>query len=198
MAADDETDDLADEIEKRWDPEKLLRHLAAKAGRGEPLDQSTRAKYEAKLGADLGHVRVFSGDLAKELADKHNAEALTIGKSGMVFMGGTADRSMASASGQALLAHELTHVAQASPGVHRSGRSEGEDRPLATEEHEVEAEQAEAEELASHQGGDSERESKKAAAKAERAEQVKKRVLDMLGESYRVDQMRGGSGRFRP
>ncbi len=61
----------------------------------------------------------------------------------MVVMGNSPDKSMASASGQALLAHELTHVAQqakgAGGGLHRKALT---DMPF-THEHELEAEEHE-------------------------------------------------------
>jgi hypothetical protein len=116
----------------------------------------------------------------------------------MILMGGTTDRPMESAAGQALLAHELTHVAQAERGVHRKGR--GVDMELATEEHEAEAEQAEAEEMQHQQrsaptddGGE-----KAANAAAELNAQVMEKVIAMLGESVRVLIQRSGSPLRRP
>jgi hypothetical protein len=198
LAPEELSDELARDIAKRWDPERLLKLVATRAGKGEALDASLRARYEQKLGVDLSHVRVYTGEFAEEFNKQRNADAVTIGGTGMILMGGTTDRPMQSASGQALLAHELTHVAQAERGVHRSGR--GVDMELATEEHEAEAEQAEASEM-QHQQGGAGRDDGGAKAKKDAAElqqQVMEKVLDMLGESMRVQMWRSGSPLRRP
>ena len=197
LAPEELSDELARDIAKRWDPERLLKLVAARAGKGEALDASLRARYEAKLGVDLSHVRVYTGAFAEEFNKQRNAEAVTIGGTGMILMGGTTDRPMESASGQALLAHELTHVAQAERGVHRKGA--GVDMELATEEHEEEAEQAEAAEM-QHQRGAA-KDDGGARAKKEAADvnqQVMDKVLAMLGETMRVLIQRSGSPHRRP
>ncbi|KAB2900897.1 MAG: DUF4157 domain-containing protein [Kofleriaceae bacterium] len=197
LAPEELSDELARDIAKRWDPERLLKLVATRAGKGEALDASLRARYEQKLGVDLSHVRVYTGAFAEEFNKQRNADAVTIGGTGMILMGGTTDRPMESASGQALLAHELTHVAQAERGVHRRGR--GVDMELATEEHEAEAEQAEAEEMQHQQGGardDGGARAKQAAAKLEA--EVMEKVIAMLGESMRVLVQRSGSPFRRP
>src|SRR4029079_10810891 len=89
------------------------------------LEHSVRQRYERRLGVDLGHVRVFTGEFAEEFNRQRNAYAVTIGSTGMIMMGGSPDKSMGSASGQALLAHELTHVAQAEQGLHRKATFQG-------------------------------------------------------------------------
>ena len=196
------SDELARDIAKRWDPERLLGLIAARAGKGEALDASLRHRYEQKLGVDLGHVRIYSGEFAEEFNKKRNADAVTIGGTGMILMGGTTDRSMATAAGQALLAHELTHVAQAERGLFRSGR--GVDMELATEEHEEEAHQAEASEMAELSGaamgggaaGAADAGAASANEKLER--EVVELVLDMLGESMRVLIARSGAQLRRP
>lgn len=200
LAPEELSDELARDIAKRWDPERLLKLVATRAGKGEALDASLRARYEEKLGVDLSHVRVYTGAFAEEFNKQRNADAVTIGGTGMILMGGTTDRPMESAAGQALLAHELTHVAQAERGVHRKGR--GADMELATEEHEAEAEQAEAQEMHHQQGG---RAGAEAAAQqrgkkdAEELEQaVMEKVMAMLGESVRVLIQRSGPPLRRP
>jgi len=199
LAPEELSDELARDIARRWDPERLLKLVAARAGKGEALDASLRARYEQRLGIDLGHVRVYTGAFAEEFNKQRNADAVTIGGTGMILMGGTTDRPMESAAGQALLAHELTHVAQAERGVHRAGR--GVDMELATEEHEAEAEQAEHEELQRQQGrakqqGDGGEAAGKAAE--ELRGQVMDKVIAMLGESVRVLIQRSGAGLRRP
>ena len=192
------SDELANEIAQKWDPDRLLKLVARRAGKGESLDATLRNRYEKRLGVDLSHVRVYSGELAQEVNKAYNADAVTIGNTGMILMAGSAEKSMATADGRALLAHELTHVAQAERGVHRKGR--GVDMELATEEHEAEAEQAEAEEMQHQQraapkddGGE-----KAANAAAELNAQVMEKVIAMLGESVRVLIQRSGSPLRRP
>jgi hypothetical protein len=137
----DNPSDLNDELARKYDPERMLRMVSRRAGKGESLDHSIRAKYEKRFGVDLGHVRVYSGEFAEEFNRKRNAYAVTIGSTGMILMGNSPDKSMGSASGQALLAHELTHVAQAHRGLHRKASFDG-GMPF-TEEHEAEAEEVE-------------------------------------------------------
>lgn len=186
---------LSDDIIKKWDPERLLRLVSRRAGRGEKLDESTRLRYERKLGVDLGNVRVYTGEFAEEVAKAHRAEAVTIGTTGMILMGGSPDRSMTGAAGRALLAHELTHVAQEQRAVHRKAAF-GEATPLATEEHEAEAEAMEAEEYDAA-GGDADGESPEE-REARLKELVRKRVLDMFAEDERVRLVRSGPETWRP
>lgn len=211
MASDDEqldaaaalppeelSDELSQEIAERWDPERILQLVARRAGKGEALDATLRSRYERKLGVDLSHVRIYTGELAEEVNKAHNADALTIGNTGMILMAGSPEKSMATAEGQALLAHELTHVAQSKRGVFRDARF-GDDMPLATEEHEAEAEQAQSEELAEQRGGASGGDEEPGDDKAKQLnEQVLARVLDMFAESGRVMLVRGGPFARRP
>ena len=201
LAPEELSDELANEIATRWDPERILKLVAARAGKGEALDATLRNRYERKLGVDLSHVRVYTGELAEEVNKAYNAEAVTIGNTGMILMGGSAEKSMATAQGQALLAHELTHVAQSKRGVFRDARF-GDDMPLATEEHEAEAHQAEADALAEAQGGGGHNAAEAAAQREESAKNLKQaviqRVLDMLGDAGRVMLMRGGPFARRP
>ena len=137
---------LTDELARKYDPERLLRMVSKRAGKGEALDHAIRSRYEKRFGVDLSHVRVYTGEFAEEFNRKRDAYAVTIGSTGMILMGGSPEKSMAGASGQALLAHELTHVAQAQRhgggGLHRKASFDG-GMPFA-EEHEVEAEHTEA------------------------------------------------------
>lgn len=186
---------LSDEIVRKWDPQRLLGLVAKQAGKGEPLDESTRRRYERKLGVDLGRVRIYTGEFAQEVSKAHRAEAVTIGTTGMVLMGGSPERSMATTAGRALLAHELTHVAQAERGVHRRAAF-SEPTPLATEEHEAEAAAAEAEE---HAEAASQGDEESAEEREQRLfEIVRRRVLDMFSEAERLDLMRNGQDRWRP
>ena len=187
---------LTDELARKYDPERLLRMIARRAGRGERLDHSIRQKYERRFGVDLGHVRIYSGEFAEEFNRKRNAYAVTVGSTGMILMGGSPEKSMASSSGQALLAHELTHVAQAQRGLHRKATFDG-GMPF-TEEHEDEAEAVEAEESgdsthAATQAGSAEMASREALAKA--IEEITQRVQDLAAEAARNQAHRNGSQR---
>lgn len=78
---------------------------------GQPLGTGTRSFFESQFGHDFGKVRVHTDARAAESARAVNAQAYTVGSS-MVF--GLGRFSPQSISGQALLAHELTHVMQQS------------------------------------------------------------------------------------
>ena len=189
-------DQLTDELARKYDPERMLRMVSRRAGKGERLDHSIRDKYEKRFGVDLGHVRIYTGEFAEEFNRKRGAYAVTIGSTGMILMGGSPEKSMASASGQALLAHELTHVAQAQGGLHRKATG---DMPFA-EEHEAEAEAVEQSVEASGGSHDStnaaahaasaQQASKEAMARA--IEQIKRRVEDMAAEAARNQVLRNG------
>jgi uncharacterized protein DUF4157 len=199
----DSADDLSDELARKYDPERLLGIVSKRAGRGEPLEASVRARYERRFGVDLSHVRVYSGEFAEEFNRQRNAYAVTIGTTGMILMGGSPDRSMASASGQALLAHELTHVAQARRGM--SFKSMGGGMPFA-EEHEAEAEAVEHAVLQEHtgvspgdhppSGGDEHKTNQHAAKQKDAAiAKIKERVMDLLADTARSQAMRNGPAR---
>ncbi len=198
--------DINDELAKKYDPERLLKIIGKRAGKGEALDASLRHKYEKKLGVDLGHVRVYTGEFAEEFNRRRESYAVTIANTGMVVMGNSPDKSMASASGQALLAHELTHVAQqsrgAGGGLHRKSLT---DMPF-THEHELEAEEHE---LAAYQeaigspltadqehaklSGKSKEESDNRLADA--VDKIKDRVVGMMGDAAKAQMMRNGQNR---
>jgi Domain of unknown function (DUF4157) len=191
---------LTDELARKYDPERLLRMVSRRAGRGERLDHSIREKYEKRFGVDLGHVRVYTGEFAEEFNRRRSAYAVTIGSTGMILMGGSPEKSMGSASGQALLAHELTHVAQAQQGLHRKGFDGG--MPF-TEEHEAEAEAVEQsveESGGSHDHHASTNAGANAASAAVAAkeamertcEAIKARVMDMAADAARNDILRNG------
>jgi len=195
---EERAEELSDELARKYDPEKLLRMVSRRAGRGESLDHSVRAKYEKKFGVDLGHVRVYTGEFAEEFNRKRDAYAVTIGSTGMILMGGSPEKSMASASGQALLAHELTHVAQAQRGLHRKGTFAGE--MAFTHEDEAAAEEVEAEELSGHADTRSAANAQQAAmasadALKDAIEKVRERVLEMAADAARSQYVRNGVSR---
>jgi hypothetical protein len=115
----------------------------------------------------------------------------------MILMGGSPDKSMGSTSGQALLAHELTHVAQAQRGLHRKATFDG-GMPF-TEEHEAEAESVEqsvssedagASTNAATQAGSAAMASKEALERA--VEEITTRVQAMAADSARNQILRNG------
>jgi hypothetical protein len=194
-------DQLTDELAKKYDPERLLKLIGKRAGKGESLDSTLRNKYERKFGVDLGHVRIFSGEFAEEFNKQRGAYAVTVGGTGMILMGNSPDKSMASASGQALLAHELTHVAQQQRGLggglHRKAVIE---MPFA-EEHEQEADEVEAQAHSEAQGATSHEElaaahkgeeSATGSKIADQIAKIKARVLEMMAEGQRAQLLRNG------
>jgi hypothetical protein len=180
----------------------MLAMVSRRAGKGERLDHSIRAKYEKRFGVDLGHVRIYSGEFAEEFNRQRSAYAVTIGSTGMILMGGSPEKSMGSASGQALLAHELTHVAQAQKGLHRKATFSG-GMPF-SQEHEAEAEAVE--QSVAQSGGDhgaSTKAATQAAGEATAAkdamlravEQIKERVHTMIADAARNQILRNGAQR---
>jgi hypothetical protein len=83
---------------------------------GRPIDQGTRGYMESHFGVDFGNVRVHTDDRAAQSARNINARAYTVGAD-IVFSPGT--YAPETVSGRKLLAHELTHVVQQSPGAGR-------------------------------------------------------------------------------
>jgi hypothetical protein len=201
-------DELTDELARKYDPERLLKVIAQRAGKGEALDHSVRARYEKRFGVDLSHVRVYSNEFAQEFNRKRNAYAVTVGATGIILMGGSPEKSMASAEGRALLAHELTHVAQQARrpggGLHRKA-SFSSALPFAAE-HEVEAEAHERAVLQEERGATGASAGATAAQRQlakQRSEQnykdtlekVKERVVELFGETARNQHIRGGTFR---
>ncbi|HJP92674.1 MAG TPA: DUF4157 domain-containing protein [Pyrinomonadaceae bacterium] len=76
---------------------------------GQPLQESTRTLMEPRFGHDFSGVRVHTDARAGESAQEVNAHAYTMGQD-VVFAPGRYQPS--TESGQALIAHELSHVMQ--------------------------------------------------------------------------------------
>jgi hypothetical protein len=179
-------------LESRWDPGKISQFMrASSASRGQRLDATSRSRFERRLGVDLGDVRVFSGELAEEITRAHNAEALTVGDTGMILMRNSATFAPGSAAGTSLLAHELTHVAQAKPSIMRKAV----DTDLAEEdESEEEAEEHEREVLAEELGmpGEADSQADKDEKERERKEKIKEKVLELMADDVWGQDMRVG------
>jgi hypothetical protein len=194
-------DDLTDELARKYDPDRMLRMVARRAGKGERLDHSLRQKYERRFGVDLSHVRIYSGEFAEEFNRKHNAYAVTVGSTGMVLMGGSTEKAMHTPAGQALLAHELTHVAQAAGGLHRAAAAGG--MPSDSEhEHEAEQQQADVEAAGGDPGADTRAANDAAGAAAASKEamdqaidQIKNRVHELAADAARSMAWRNGAQR---
>ncbi len=88
--------------------------ISARSGRGEPLADDQRAKFEQFFGKDLSSVRVHADSDAARLSGSLGADAFTVGND--VYFG--AGRYQSGATDK-LLAHELTHVVQQNSTVHR-------------------------------------------------------------------------------
>ena len=78
-------------------------------GGGKPLDSSTRASFESRFGRDFSAVRVHTGANTDKTARSITAKAFTLG-SDIGFAKGMYEPE--TSTGEALLAHELTHVVQ--------------------------------------------------------------------------------------
>jgi hypothetical protein len=104
------------------DAHGLVARVQSLEGRGRPLDLVTRTFFEARLGSDLGRVRVHTGRVAAALAGAVSAKAFTYGRNIAFGEGRFAPSTRA---GRALLAHELTHTLQqaganAGPSIQRA------------------------------------------------------------------------------
>jgi hypothetical protein len=89
-------------------------------GGGRPLDGALQERVSQATGYDMRGVRVHDSPQADSLSRQLNAQAFTTGQD-VFFRQGAYDPG--SSSGQELIAHELTHVAQQGAGVVRGGGS---------------------------------------------------------------------------
>jgi len=85
------------------------RLVNSRRGIGSPLSADVRAKLEPHFGADFGDVHVHTDSQSDKLVRSIQAEAFAIGKD-IFFSKGAYQPG--SREGQALIAHELTHVTQ--------------------------------------------------------------------------------------
>lgn len=88
--------------------------LNAGRGRGEPLPKDLREEFEGKFGADFSGVRIHRDAQADELNRSIQARAFTNRQDVFYRQGAYEPGSL---SGQALIAHELTHVLQQRGGL---------------------------------------------------------------------------------
>jgi len=83
--------------------------LSASKGGGSPMPEGTRSGMEARFGADFSGVRIHTGTQAESLSSSIRAHAFAHG-SDIYFNSGK--WAPGTASGDFLLAHELTHTIQ--------------------------------------------------------------------------------------
>lgn len=107
------------------DPASLA--MLAPRAAGRPLDRDTQQAMSARFGFDFGQVRVHSDAAAASLAESAGARAYTIG-SDVVF--GAGRYAPDSPAGQALLAHELSHVVQQSTAGVRTVQRDDKTAPV--------------------------------------------------------------------
>lgn len=90
------------------------------------LDPVLRAEMERALGVELSGVRVHTGERAQKMAEALSARAFAIGPKDIFFASG--EYAPSTPKGKALLAHELTHIVEKSPGLaHRLKKEEVEE-----------------------------------------------------------------------
>lgn len=198
---DTEADDLTNELARKYDPDLLLKMFSKRVegvGRKEPLPHQIQAKYEKMFGVNLGHVRVITGAFAEQFNERRRSHAVTVGNTGMILMGkaGAGAMAMGSAEGKALLAHEITHVAQQVGGLH--ALADGSTPAGAFDQgHEELAyqKQAEEEKAARRTAGDEHKEKLEAAKLQEKVEgQVIECALKLLGDDLYTSRLRNPSG----
>jgi hypothetical protein len=170
---------LASEVAGRFDPERLRRVSASTAGQVQKLDSATRSRMEQELGGNFADVRIVRGAFADRVTQRHRADAVTVGRTGLVLLRETPRTNPNTAEGRAVLAHELTHVKQAQSGLNFALEQGGHGAA-----HEQAAEHAEAKSLAKDKHGHG----KKAPADPEkRREKILERVLSKVAEARRLD-----------
>ncbi|MEA5420467.1 DUF4157 domain-containing protein [Spirulina sp. CCNP1310] len=98
---------------------ELERSIQRERGKGQTLSESLRNPLENAFGADFSGVRIHTDNTADQLNQSIQAKAFTTGQDVFFRQGAYAPESK---SGQALLAHELTHTIQqgSSPTVQRT------------------------------------------------------------------------------
>ena len=93
---------------------QLEQSLVQARGNGRPLAEGFRGRMESAFGADFSSVRIHSDEQSDRLSRSIQARAFTRGHDIFLRQG---EYQPASAGGQRLLAHELTHVVQQNSGA---------------------------------------------------------------------------------
>ncbi len=84
------------------------------------LDPTLRSEMETVVGADLGDVRIHTGERAQKMAEALGARAFAAGPSDIFFAQG--EFAPHTPAGKALLAHEVAHVAEGRTALARKPR----------------------------------------------------------------------------
>jgi|GEM_PF-2455663 len=94
-----------------------VKHAARAIGDEAPkrLDAPVQSRMEAMLGVDLSDVRIHTGEAAQHVAEDAGARAFTLNDRDIYFA--REEFAPSSTEGRALLAHELTHVAERRQGA---------------------------------------------------------------------------------
>jgi|GEM_PF-6712139 len=100
-------------------PQSIARTPMEALSSGEPLQDAVRTAMEPIVGSRLNDVRIHSSPAASAMASALSADAFTVGRE-VFFAEGKFDPF--SPRGQALLAHELTHVRQQEKPLERLPR----------------------------------------------------------------------------
>lgn len=125
-----------------------LASLESQLGPGQAVDAANAGRVADVLGVDVSNAKIHTGPVAARTAAAANALAFTVGPN---IVMGTGAPSAGSLEGDALLAHELTHVAQqSSASANPAARTQPiEGESSAAEDH---ADQAAAAVVAKRQG----------------------------------------------
>jgi hypothetical protein len=173
---------LTQEIARKYDPDRLSRIVVQGAGMGEHLDEATRSEMEGRIGGSFSSVRVFRGPFAEAITKQHGADAVTVGSTGMILVREGPRSDPRTALGKALLAHELTHVAQAQGGLHFALEGgESQDAP-----HEKAAEAVESKTYADATGEGGGKGGKGGGGAAEMEQQLIEKVFEIIRDEDRV------------
>jgi hypothetical protein len=105
------------------EPVGEARQMVEQLGSGRSLEPSTRVRMEPLLGRDLSGVRIHADPGAAALAERMNAHAFTVGEH-VAFAHG--EYRPGTPVGDALLAHELAHVAQQEGATEETAQGGGE------------------------------------------------------------------------
>lgn len=92
----------------------------ALAQSGASFESAARRDMERRFGHDFSQVRVHTSPTAAQAADALQARAFTYGRD--VYFG-EGQYSPGTADGRRLIAHELAHVLQQSPAIHRQEKT---------------------------------------------------------------------------
>jgi hypothetical protein len=110
-------------------PPNLGSQINSARGSGVSLPNSSRVFFESRFGYDFSQVRIHTGANATSLARSVNARAFTVGHE--IFFG-VNQYSPEAPTGRRLIAHELTHVLQQSPGLKSAYTSDSANQTPAT------------------------------------------------------------------